>query len=336
MVNWRESRLTSAGMGNYVSRLLSSPGAMSYRRVRRTAPLRVSVGLIVCLVSAVTTAEPTLVPPDEVAGLLPVVEIENLDDAPRPLDVADHPALRFDPTWSCAEPFHHSDHPGTAGESLIPSFSFASSASPVSRAPSDAAGLLPVIRAQSPEIDLLPLATEDVVIENTSLLRAVTGTRGRVRADWLTDFDDTERIGVQAITQVWNGLGIDTEANYWQRPVAGLGTEPLWTGDLNLLYSFPPHPRFKLRSGAGLAWTVDDGNFRGGYNITHGVDVYLLWRAMVTGEIDWGAIGSDSLFRYRLAFGLTFEFCELYTGYESYKLGNERLDGWVNGIAFWY
>lgn len=198
------------------------------------------------------------------------------------------------------------------------------------------AGLPPVVRAQSPEIDLLPLATGEALVENTSLLSAVTGTKGRVRADWLTDFDETERIGVQALTQVWNGVGIDTEANYWQRPVAGLGREPLWTGDLNLLYSFPPHPRFKLRSGAGLAWTVDDGDFRSGYNITHGIDVYLLWRAMVTGEIDWGEIDSDKLLRYRLAFGLTFKLCEFYTGYESYKLGDERLDGWVNGIAFWY
>lgn len=197
-------------------------------------------------------------------------------------------------------------------------------------------GLPPVVRGQSPEIQLLGLADDAVSIEKTSLLSSLTGTKGRLRGDYLTDFDQTERIGVQWLTQGWLGLGLDTEANYWQRPVRDLGQETLWTGDLNLIYNLIPHPRFKLRSGLGAAWAIDQGKPHAGYNITHGLDVYLLWRVMATGEIDWGAIDGDKLFRYRLALGLTYGSAEFYTGYESLRLGSERLDGWVNGVAIWY
>lgn len=194
----------------------------------------------------------------------------------------------------------------------------------------------PVVRLRSPDVELLPLATEEEAVEKTSLLSWASGTKGRIRGDYLTDFDETDRIGAQALSQGWLGLGFDAEANYWQRPVAGLGREPLWTGDLNLIYNLMPHPRFKFRSGAGAAWRVDDGDPHAGWNVTHGLDVYLLWRAMATGELDWGRFDDDKLLRYRLALGLTYDSFEFFTGYESYKLGGERLDGWVNGVSWWY
>ena len=194
----------------------------------------------------------------------------------------------------------------------------------------------PVVRAQSPSVSLIPLTDGQVPIEQTSLLSWATGTTGRLRGDYQTDFGGTDRIGVQALTKTWLGFGVDTEANYWQRPVPNVGIEPLWTGDLNLIYSAVPHPRFKLRSGAGAAWRIDEGNPHAGYNLTTGLDVYLLWRFMFTGEIDYGAIDDDKLFHYRAALGLTWEGLEFFTGYDSYKLGGERLDGWVNGIQFWY
>jgi hypothetical protein len=204
-------------------------------------------------------------------------------------------------------------------------------------APFSASGSLPpVVRAQSPAISPIPLASGDAPIEQTSLLGWATGTSGRLRADYQTDFGGTDRIGVQALTKTWLGIGVDTEVNYWQRPVPDVGIEPLWTGDLNLIYSAVPHPRFKLRSGAGAAWRIDDATGHAGYNVTHGLDVYLLWRFMFSGEIDWGAIDDDKLFHYRAALGLTWEGLEIFTGYDSYKLGDEHLDGWVNGVQFWY
>ena len=193
-----------------------------------------------------------------------------------------------------------------------------------------------VFRGQSPEVSLLPLAKGAAPIESTSYLTPLFLGNGRLGGNFVTDLDETEKIGVHVLTQGGLGAGIDAEVNYWQRPVAGLGREPLWTGDLNMMYSLSPISRFKLRSGVGGSWLVDDGEAKYGYNFTHGIDIYLLWRGMFTGEIDWGEIDGDSLFRYRFGLGLTVKSFDIFTGYESQKIGNERLDGWMNGVAIWY
>lgn len=265
----------------------------------RTALVAV-VALLSCAASDTVVAGPQLVSPDAAAELAPSAAITS---------------------WPVLE----------ANRFELPTFE--------EPAQFSASGSLPsIIRAQSPSpsISLIPLSDGEAPIEQTSLLGWATGTTGRLRADYLTDFGGTDRIGVQALTKTWLGIGIDTEANYWQRPVPNVGIEPLWTGDLNLIYSAVPHPRFKLRSGMGAAWRIEDGKPHAGYNITHGLDVYLLWRFMFTGEIDWGAIDDDKLFRYRAGLGLTWQGLEFFTGYDRYKLGSERIDGWMNGVQFWY
>lgn len=196
----------------------------------------------------------------------------------------------------------------------------------------------PIVRGQTPALALLPMAGS-ILRAPSSLMSLVTPMfigNGRIRGDYVTDFDETDKVGMQILTQGGLGAGIDAEVNYWQRPVAGLGREPLWTGDLNVLYSMSPISRFKLRAGAGGSWMLDNGEAQFGYNFTYGLDVYLLWRAMFTSEIDYGKIGGDELFRYRLGLGLTFNAIDIFTGYESQEIDNEELDGWMSGIALWY
>jgi len=338
---------------------------MPIRRHGRAAPLRGAVGLIVCVACAVSAAGPTFVRPDEAAGLSAVVPSgEAIGDSGGPVD-----ARVAEPQREGHGLEEHVWHEGEGGRApSVRGHAFGlgpathvenTSATPLQGVPPlcgfstdtfDIGGqaasatlplffeddLPPVVRGQSADIDLLPLSTGDASIENTSLMSWATGTQGRIRGDYLTDFDETDRIGVQALTQGWLGIGLDAEANYWQRPVDDRGREPIWTGDLNVIYNLVPHPRFKFRSGAGAAWTLEDGKPHAGYNVTHGLDVYLLWRAMATGEIDWGKLDDDDLFRYRLALGITVKSFEIYSGYESYKLGGEKMDGWVNGVAWWY
>ena len=315
---------------------------MPNRRHGRAARLQGLAGLIVCVACA-AAAGPTLVPPDEAAGLCAVAELsgrttqashspyaeESLEGGP-PLRGADPESVAFQ------YGFLPDRVPAASAEIDLDDITGIGRLRPLDSSSFFTTDLPPVVRAQSPDISLLPLSNGDAPVENTSLMSWATGTKGRIRGDYLTDFDETDRIGVHALTQGWLGFGVDAEANYWQRPVADLGREPLWTGDLNVIYNLVPHPRFKFRSGIGAAWTVEDGKPHAGYNVTHGLDVYLLWRAMAIGEIDWGQLDDDKLFRYRLALGLTYDSFEFFTGYESYKLGGEKLDGWVNGVAWWY
>ena len=177
-------------------------------------------------------------------------------------------------------------------------------------------------------------------IESTNLLTNYLTPlhlgNGRLRGDYVTDFDETEKVGIQILTQGGLGAGIDAEVNYWQRPVANLGREALWTGDVNMLYSLSPIDRFKMRGGVGGSWLLDQGQAQYGYNFTYGVDIYTLWRFMFTGEIDWGEIGGDELLRYRFGLGVTVESFDIFAGYESQEIDNEELGGFMTGVAVWY
>lgn len=194
----------------------------------------------------------------------------------------------------------------------------------------------PTIRAQSPDISLLPLASGATPLESTVSLTPFNWSNGRLRADYVTDFDETDKVGVQLLTEGGLAFGVDAEVGYWQRPVPGLGRESLWVGDVNAIYNICPIPRFKLRSGVGPNWMIDGGETKFGYNFTMGADILMLWRAMFTGELDWGKIDNDELFRYRLGLGVTVKSFDLFTGYESQTIGDENLSGWMNGIAIWY
>ncbi|QDT62923.1 hypothetical protein [Calycomorphotria hydatis] len=166
-------------------------------------------------------------------------------------------------------------------------------------------------------------------------LRGLTGSKGRLRFDYLYS-DDAQRYGGQIVTQTFTGLGIDAEGYQWNPKDPALNN--FWTGDVNVIFSTSAIPRMKVRSGAGTAF-IDQGHQgdqRFGYNITHGVDVYLLGKGMVTGEIDYGKIDSDNLLHYRIAYGITLLSLEAFVGYESYKLGNLKYDGVVAGVSMWY
>ena len=187
-----------------------------------------------------------------------------------------------------------------------------------------------------------------------SLLSKLTRTRGRVRVDYLTDFTGTQRAGVQGVSSSWiAGLALDAEGEYWMTdrpapvpeglPEGGDGRfgGDFWAGDANLIATLVNHPRGKLRTGGGAAWIVPDGaNGGGGVEVgpqaTAALDVYLLGRAMVAGELDTGFIGDDDLLRWRLSAGATWPWCETRAGYERFTLGDETLDGYFAALVVWY
>ncbi|QDT35667.1 hypothetical protein [Stratiformator vulcanicus] len=165
-----------------------------------------------------------------------------------------------------------------------------------------------------------------------STLRSIMGSKGRLRFDYLYD-DDINRYGGHLLTQTGNGVGFDAEGHYWDRH--DNANDDFWTGDLNLILSLSSNPRMIFRSGAGMAFIhVDDTDF--GYNITHGVDVYLLGPFLFNAEIDWGEISGEGLLHYRVAFGAQFVGLEWFAGYDSYKLGSLRIDGLLAGASIWY
>ena len=204
-----------------------------------------------------------------------------------------------------------------------------------------------VLRAEPGEHAIRLLGTHDESgaggdwVTETSLLSQVLKSKGQVRADYWTDFDDTTRVGVQAVATTWLRFAVDAEVNYWQQtrpPFAGdrLGGT-FWTGDLNLVARVLDHPRGRLRTGIGTAYIIDDADdLNAGFNGTIALDAYLLSHAIAGFEFDYGKIGGDDLLRWRAEGGWSFSRAEIRAGYDDYKLGGEDRSGWFAGLMLRY
>ena len=179
-------------------------------------------------------------------------------------------------------------------------------------------------------------------VTQTSLLGRALRSRGRLRADYWTDFDDTTRVGAGAVATTWvKNLALDGEANYWQQTRDPFPGDRLggtwWTGDLNAVFRVADHPRGRLRTGGGAAWIVqDDGDADVGYNATVACDFGLLSHAVAGFEVDYGKIGGDDLFRWRVGGGWAFKWCHLRVGYDDYRLGGEDREGAFAGVVVRY
>ena len=206
---------------------------------------------------------------------------------------------------------------------------------------------LPLAPARSgePAVRLLELADGDGPagwVTETSLLSAALRSKGRLRADYWSDFDDTTRIGGQVVATTWvKRLAVDAEANYWQQSRDPFEGDRLggtwWTGDANAVMNVADHPRGRVRTGGGAAWIVrDDGEIEAGPNATIACDFGLLSHAVAGFEVDWGLVGGDELFRWRVGGGWAFPGVQVRVGYDDYKLGSEDRAGAFAGVVLRY
>ena len=177
--------------------------------------------------------------------------------------------------------------------------------------------------------------------EDVSLLSRTLRSKGRIRADAWTNFEDTRRFGGQLVATTWLLAALDAEGYAWDQnkppgPDALLGGT-FYTGDANVVAQLVPHPRGTLRTGLGTAWLVDDaGEFHYGPQATIALDANLLGPATAGFEVDYGQIDGEELFRWRAEGGWTVGPAELRGGYDEYNLGGEVRDGWFASLLLRY
>ncbi len=175
-----------------------------------------------------------------------------------------------------------------------------------------------------------------MVIRGQSL-GALNGFSGKIRFDYLTDFDKVSRVGGNLFLNIKNNFGIDTEAYEWRRKSVVTGSEKIQTSDFNLIYSLSQNSRIRIRSGAGVMTIKQENESKAlyGYNFTSSLDVYLQYDLFFTGEIDWGKVDQKKMFHYRLSIGYYLRPVGLFIGYDSYKFdGMEELNGFLIGGDF--
>ncbi len=158
--------------------------------------------------------------------------------------------------------------------------------------------------------------------------------------DWLTvlqgqhgtDFDDMMLWNGRAIIEHKSRWGIDTEFNYRQEELAGGGHDELWNGDFNITFRFAQSENWLFRAGAGVNWLHDRGETENGFNFTYGAEWFPVKPLVFTGTMDLGKISGDGLLHLRTTAGITTNGFGFYTGYDYFRISNNGISSWINGI----
>lgn len=159
---------------------------------------------------------------------------------------------------------------------------------------------------------------------------------GRFRAEYGDNFDDTNHIRGNLIVNSGLPIGFDTEFAYRHDDVRRRGTNHLWTGDFNFIYRFGKIRNAEIRAGLGVNWLTGGNSTEVGFNSTYGVDIYLARPWIISTSFDWGTLGSESLFHFRITGGLDFGRFEIFAGYDFYEIGNLERKNIVAGLGMWF
>jgi hypothetical protein len=155
----------------------------------------------------------------------------------------------------------------------------------------------------------------------------------RLRAEYLDDFRDLTRIGgLLTVETPWRA-GVDTEWHYWREPGDDPGRRGFWTGDFNAIYTFGQGTPVRFLGGLGVNWLRDGRSTQYGLNTTYGLDFHLSQKWVLSGALDWGRVGGDSLWHGRGSLGLMLGRMELYAGYDYFKIGGRSRKGPNAGLG---
>lgn len=181
-----------------------------------------------------------------------------------------------------------------------------------------------------------PLDAELMLVALPGPLSMLGFAKVRLRGEYGTNFDDHRRVGgqVYAIGRSW--AGVDAAWDHREIDLPRGRENGLWTGDANLVFRLPEVRSLNMRAGVGANWLHDRGETDVGYNLTYAADVFIKRPWLLSGEVDWGRVGSEKLFHGRATFGLMLGNFEVYTGYDYYEAGRLELDGLVGGAGIWF
>ena len=166
------------------------------------------------------------------------------------------------------------------------------------------------------------------------LLQLISG--GRLRGEYLDDFDENSRVGGSLILDSPWGLGFDAEAYYWTEDAPAGGDRNLSSGDMNLIWRFGAGTPIRFQSGVGANWLDFEETTEYGFNTTYGLEIQVKRWLAFGGSLDWGRVGDEELFHGRITTSLVFGLLEVYAGYDIYEVGWIQREGLIAGVGLWF
>lgn len=158
----------------------------------------------------------------------------------------------------------------------------------------------------------------------------------RTAAEFGSDFDDIERLGVTARLETAWRFGLDGAWSHFREELPDGSTDTLDLGDVNLTYRFAQAGYGEMRAGFGMNWFADGPVHEQGVNFTYGGDFYLGDPWITSFELDVGGVGGATRFHGRATLGLAWERCELCAGFDYESLDSVGLPSWTLGLRLWF
>lgn len=158
----------------------------------------------------------------------------------------------------------------------------------------------------------------------------------QARSEYSSDFDDLTRVGNRLVFDTRTRFGADAEFNYWHEQPAGQPHDSLWTGDANLLFRIAQSERMQVRTGVGVNWLADKDAADFGFNFTYQGEFFPRDPWVLSGEIDWGTLGDETLFHARATVGVQWHRAEFFTGYDYFDVDRTELGTVVGGVRLWF
>ena len=145
---------------------------------------------------------------------------------------------------------------------------------------------------------------------------------------------DVSRFGFDFRANASGGLGIDLGIRQLRESSPAV-RDHLWLGDFNVTSELFPTEQIRPRAGIGISWLGDRDNTEAGFNLTVGCDIYLSEFWVVSGEVDFGTLGSADISHSRVTLGfMPGEHAEWYVGYDHLNIGGIEIGSAVTGLGF--
>ncbi|MBI1309989.1 hypothetical protein GC176_01690 [bacterium] len=152
-----------------------------------------------------------------------------------------------------------------------------------------------------------------------------------LRGQYGDDFSGLSHASGRVLWDSTYRLGLDSEFFYRHERLPG-GSDQLWTGDANVVYTFAKGELGQFRVGIGVNWLAAAGQSDSGFNFTYGGEIYPADPFVITADIDWGRVGAAALFHGRTTIGVTRDGWGVFTGYDYFSVGDVGIHAWINGV----
>jgi hypothetical protein len=150
------------------------------------------------------------------------------------------------------------------------------------------------------------------------------------------DFDQIQRYSMKFLLEDRSGWNFDGEWSFFNEETGGGNSDQLHVGDINVLFPLIQSESLTAYWGGGMNWLAAGGQEEYDWNSTFKFNAFPGQPWIVSGEVDYGELGSVHQVHTALSTGVNWKHGEVFIGYDYRKIGSTELHGPMLGGRLWW